>query len=135
MFTRRGNVSIITFSLMISLYFLIFLSSYIYYSNEVDSFENKIHKVEVINSLYSIRSSLVELISVTNNTLNYTDYSNVGLSKFVLDSSYIYGSIYSEKEVIELNISTLGVDFCSRYIVDSNLQINFYFNGSCILVI
>ena len=131
---KRAIVGLTTFSLLILVLILILVGVY-YFSNTYKTQDkNLAAKAELDNSLYSLRSSLIDLTTQVNSTIIYQNKYDIDYIKIILNNSQIQGELVYDDIYIKSNISTMGLDFCSNYIISPIGKNTFYFNGSCILL-
>lgn len=129
---KKGLVSLITFSLLIVIFIFIFSSSYYYYSTSKVESKLIVKQIDIQNVLISFRADLLNLVSHKNSTLNYTNLYVSDSFSIKLNNSKISGIDYFEENLIQKNISNLGINFCSSYTIYPVITNIFYFNGSCI---
>lgn len=135
MFNRKGNVGLITFSLILSIYLVLFLGVYYFTTTQKDNYVSNNIKIQVANSVYSLRSNLIDLTKQRNSTLIYKNKYDMANIKVTLSSNSIYANQIQDNSYNDLNISNLGVKFCSTYNITLVTKTIFYFNGTCISII
>jgi len=129
---RKGVVSITTFVFLIFIMISILAFSYSYYSTSKSDFELKIKQREVLNSVSSFRASLVDFITLNQSELNYSnDIDDIDII-ILLDNQFISGSLLYDNDIANVNISSLGITFCSNYSFTPKLVAVFLNNNTCI---
>lgn len=134
MFKRKAIVSLNTFTLLLILYLLIFIASYSFYHESKQDSELKLKELECLNSALSFRSEIIQILKYPNSTLIYiNNYKNDNILIKITNTS-----ITSKQElnfaVAEINISTLGINFCSQYNFTESENILISYNGSCVFI-
>jgi len=133
-FSKKGVASFSSFSLILFLFLILMVSTYSFTEFSKTNFEESIKSNEVLISALSFRSSLIEMTSNINSTLEYKNNLDSNSIFFILNNSNILAKDLSFGKIISKNIPTLGINFCSSYKVFPVEETKFYFNGSCILV-
>ena len=133
--SKRGIVSLTTFSLLIVVMVLVIIFSYNYYSTSKDKFELKIKKEEVLNSVISFRSSLIDLNALNNSYINYTNSIDDLNIEIILRDKIISGNLLFNENNIQINISSLSILFCDTYTFNPKVTNTFYNNDTCIVKI
>lgn len=129
---KRAIVGLTTFSLLILIFISIFIGSFYFASKFKTNAEELNSKVELENSLYSLRSSLLELTFKDNSSENYSNKFDSNDVIIEIDNSTMSGIISYGNVYIEENISSMGIEFCSNYNISPTFNSDFFFNGSCI---
>ena len=132
---KRAIVGLSTFSLLIFMLILILVSTYYFSDKYTIQNRNFIAKSELDNSLFSLRSSLIDIVSNNNSYLIYQNNYDISKIKINLNDKYISGTIDRGYSYAKTNISSLGLEFCSSYQISPKAKTKFYFNGSCISII
>lgn len=132
---RRGVVSISTFSFVILILIAILIFSYDFYTDSKDISLKQIKEQELLNSIASFRAELIQLSSNVNSTINYTNNLDSVDIVLNLNDDIISAKQEMSNEYIILNMSTLGLSFCSSANVSPSFEIVAHYNGSCIDII
>ena len=91
-------------------------------------------KIEVLNSLTSFRSQLLNVVVYNGSNLSYSNvYDDAGLFVYAKNRS-ISGKLDFNNNLIDVNISSIGVYFRGDYNFSLNYGANFSYNGSCVSV-
>lgn len=132
---KRGVVTISTFSFIILILLSLFGLMYYFYSEYTEDLNILNTEKELLNSMQSFRSQILELILVDNSSLRYSN--NLDRQDMILyvNNSNIYGETFYEDVLISKKISLYGIKFCSSYAFSSVNVNDFYFNGSCISLV
>ncbi len=132
MYNKRGVVSITTFSLVILLAFSIYLfSSWYYYSYKTD-YVVEIKKEELLNSVSTYRSDMLNLVLNQGSNLTYENNLDSLETTIYLDNMTITGKQVYNNDYIVVNISTLGFQFCSNYSFYPRVATVFEYDGTCV---
>lgn len=134
-FFKRGTASLATFSLILSLLFVIFVFSYLFQSELKQNIEIENKKLEQLNSALSFRSQVIQLINLNeSSTITYSNLLDPSDMKLYLGNSEI--TAISENDIFNsINISVFGINFCDSYNFTPKFEEEFLFNGSCIKMI
>ena len=129
---KRAIVGLTTYSLLILIFILILTGSY-YFSDKYKTQDKETNaKLEIFNSLSSLRTSLIDLTSNINSSLIYENIYDLDSIIIYLNNNSINGKIEDNNIYVTGNISSMGLIFCSNYSLSPISKNNFYFNGSCI---
>ena len=131
---NKGVVSITAFSLIVLLMFSIFSFTYWFYYDSKFEFEVQIKKQETQNSLNSFRNEVLSLLNERNSTIEYLNIFDSEEITIYLNNKTIIGTQIYGNEFIEVNITSLGIEFCNNYSFSPRLSTSFNFNGSCLLM-
>lgn len=131
---KKSQVIIFVFALIILLLFIVFGSTYLFYTDGKQKISQESQEREMLNSLIKLRSEILELIVLNNSNITYIDnYSSPDYQIF-----YVNNSLMAQKRlknyIIKINISSLGVRACNNYNFSPSLSNTFIFNGNCIIV-
>ena len=130
--TRKGIVTITTFSLIIVASVLILAFAFFFYDlTKERSLEYKA-SIELITSINVLRSELVSLLPYENSSLIYNSTLDPSIIELQLNRNYIYGRSFEHSKPVVVNTTTLGFQFCSNYVYYPSISGNFTYNGSCI---
>ncbi len=133
--SRKGIVSITTYTLIIFLMVVLFFGVFSFYNNTKLNAQNAGLKLEIMNSLLTFRSDLLNLAVFNNSNISYFD-RNYDLNLIVyLENKTITGAYLTDTSRVEVNISTLGLRFCDKYSVSFESLKIFSNNGSCVMLV
>lgn len=132
--TKNAIVSLNTFALLIMLYLAIFITSYwFYYDSKQESiiiFKEK----ECLNSALTFRANVIDTIKYPNSSLIYVyPYVNDNIV-FNIKNNSIGVKQDLNLDTAQVNISSLGINFCSDYNFSQSDNIVINYNGSCVLI-
>ncbi|MDA3856506.1 MAG: hypothetical protein PF569_09705 [Candidatus Woesearchaeota archaeon] len=132
-FSKKGVASFATFSLIIILCILVLSFSFGYYNSSKEDMIILSEKAAMIKSMSNFRSELLNVVVYNGSSLEYVDFFSNNL-EVILQDNFIHSSYAQNGEIVEVNISTLGPNFCSVYNVSFGFSSIYSFNGSCISV-
>jgi len=132
---KNGVISIISFVLILLLIIIIFISSNNFYKNSKENIIFKNKNQEVLNSILTFRSDLINLVSKNNSNLIYLNNYDLESISIYLNNQTISGVDLSLNKRVEVNVSSLGLEFCSNYTFSPKFSSNFSYNGICISMI
>lgn len=132
---KKTIVSLNVFVLLILLYLGIFLSSYYLYYNYKLSSESSFKQKECFNSAVSFRSQAIQVLRYPNSTLLYKNFYNSDSLIITIKTDTITAKKAIRTQDTSINISTLGMVFCSNYNFSEINNVNMNYNGSCINLI
>ena len=89
-------------------------------------------RIELSISINLLRSELLSLIPYVNSSVKYNSSLDSDQININLNRNFMFGSYYLDSEIVEVNISSLGVSFCSNYDYSPSSTKTFTYNGSCI---
>jgi len=131
--SKKTIVSITTFALILVLAISLFIGTIFLTDTLKEKVLIKNKNQEVLNSVQTFRSQLLDVISKNNSNLTYNNKYDLESIKINLENKTISGIDKSLKfEIIEINISTLGMKFCTNYSFYPVGNTSFNYNGSCI---
>lgn len=135
MLNRKAIVSFNTFALLLMIYLAIFMTSYYFYNNFKDDSISNLKEKECLNSALSFRSSVIDVIKYPNSSLIYVyDYTNDNMLLSVENNTIIAREDINFK-MVEVNISSLGINFCSNYNFSQSDDVQINYNGSCVSIL
>lgn len=134
MLNRKAVAGLATFSLVLLLFFIMFSLSYAYYSASKTQIVEKNKELELQNTLYSLRSEILQLVLTPNSSISYTEEFGDESTVVYFENSKLLGEIDGVERIVKKNISLFGVDFCSNYNVSTSFPSIYSFNGSCVTV-
>ncbi len=112
---KKGVISLTTFVFLLLLLLALFAVSYGYYVNYKEDSMILNTKINNMNALLSFRSELISLASYPNSTLNYSDsYIDDGV-EFTIKNGKIMASKTLSFDIVNVNVSALGLNFSSDY--------------------
>lgn len=132
MSNRKGVASLAAFSLILLLLFGVFLLAFTYYNNSKEDISEKNIELELLNTALSFRSDLIQLSYGENTSMNYTNGLDSQATLIFLNNSLITAQRTTRSSLIEVNVSSLGLDFCSEYNFTPRINTTFTFDGTCI---
>ena len=133
--SKKAIASLTADILILVLMIGLFLTTFGFYSISKDDISFKNKELEVLNSVSSFRSSLIDITLVDNSSLNYTNTYDPKSIVINLNNKSIIGLDVSLDKRIEVEISSLGILFCSNYNFSPIISNEFNFNGSCVSMI
>lgn len=131
---KKGVIGLSTFSLLVLLFLITFLFTYVFVQDTKAEGLKLIGEKEATYSALSLRSSLLNLLSEENTTLTYRNEFDVDNMKLTLSGSRITAFQQDEEILVNISFSNLGIPFCSIYEISPKFETTFEFNGSCISV-
>jgi hypothetical protein len=129
--SKKGIVSVSMFSLIIVASLLVLTFSVYFYDLNKERSNQYNLRIELINSINTLRSELVSLIPYTNSSLLYNSTLDSDSLILELNRNYIYGQEFIDGTKSQVNISTTGFLFCESYTYYPASLGNFSYNGSC----
>jgi hypothetical protein len=129
---KRAVVSITTFSLMLMILLTLFTASYFYSEISKDKVLVEYKKEELLNSMLLFRSEMLNLVTKINSTSNYQNTFDNADTKLTLSSGSISAKGIVENILVNYEISSLGLVFCSNYEFVPAQGAIFSFDGYCI---
>jgi len=134
MFNKKCVVSISTYTIILLILVLVFIGTYSsYISNKKDSLTFKYEK-DLFISLTKFRSEIINIVERNNSKIDYIDKYSINSVNISINGNKLCGMIIESDGYAKLNISTLGLPFCSNYSFYPKVLTTFIFNGSCILI-
>ena len=129
---KKGVVSLTTFSLILVILFVLLTGSYGFYNKL--NIDTQIISAKKENMIYALnlRAKLIELNYVPNSTLIYEEFFKYTNAQIDLSNNTISVYQFVGSQKVEVEISSLGVPFCSNYVVYPAETTVFSFDGSCI---
>ncbi len=131
---NKGVASLATFSFILLLLVLIFILAYSYYKDSKQSIDFTLKEAEVSNSVHMFRSEILNLVVHNGSYMSYVQkYSSNDLEIYLINKT-ISGNLFYSGIDLEVNISSLGIIFCSNYTIYPFTTNTLNFNGSCVSV-
>ena len=131
---KKGIVSLNTYALILLVYLAVFLVSYsFYYDSKQDSLIG-IKQKECLNSALSFRSTIIDTIKYPNSSLIYVNNYESDNIKFNITNNTISVRQELDTGIAEINVSSLGISFCSDYSFTESQNILIAYNGSCVSI-
>lgn len=131
--SKRAVISIPIYSLVILLFIAVFVLCYSYYtvSKATITYENQ--KNEIITGLSSLRGELLRTVSLKGDSASIVadPYQSYPITA---KNVTLYSSVYSKAKKADINITMLGIPFCSAYNFSSRAIIVASYTGSCIQI-
>jgi len=131
---KKALVGLTTYSLILILMIVLLISSISFYDTSKEDILLKNKKQEILNSILTFRSDLINIISTNNSNLTYINSYDVESIIIYLENTSIIGEDLSLNEKVKINITSLGIGFCSSYNFSSNINVTFTYNGTCIFM-
>ena len=129
---RRGVVSISTFPFIVLILMALFGLSYYSYLDMKENLYILNKETELINSMTSFRTQILDMSIVSGSTMDYKNSIDSYDIIFTINGSTIYSKMYYKDILIEEELSSLGVRFCSEYSFMSKAGVKLYFDGNCV---
>lgn len=131
---KKAIVSLNTYALLLLLYLAVFLVSYsFFYDSKQDSIIS-LNERECLNSALSFRSTIIDTIKYPNSTLIYINNYKSDNIKFNITNNTISARQELDSGLAEINISSLGISFCSDYSFTESQNTLITYNGSCVSI-
>ena len=131
-FSKKAVVTLTTFSLIIVASILILSFTFFYYGISTDRAEEYNARVELLTSIDIFRSHMLSLLVHDNSSLYYNSSWEPATTEFQLSGNHIYARQFLDSEVVIINATTLGFNFCDYYVYYPIRTGFFMYNGSCI---
>lgn len=129
---RKAIVSLTTFALILMVLISLFTVSYFYSENSKSKVLAQYKKEELLNAELLFRSEMLNLVTKVNSTSNYKDVFVGTDVRFSVSSNSISGVGRVNNILVNYDISTLGIVFCSSYEFVPAESTLFFFDGYCI---
>jgi len=131
---KRGVVSLITYTFLLLFLLISFSGFFVFYLDAKSDAENLIRSSENLNALLTFRSELINLLVYENSSLNYSDLYVSEEVEIILSNYSLSGRQVTSSEIIVINVSNLGIDFCGNLSFYPSVGANFVNSGSCVVV-
>ena len=131
---KKAVVSLNTYALLLLLYLAIFLVSYSFYYDSKQESLISLKEKECLNSALSFRYTILDTIKYPNSTLIYVNNYESDNIKFNLTNNTISVRQELDAGLAEINVSSLGISFCSDYSFTESQNIVITYNGTCVSI-